>query len=74
MDYAFDFVGEQQVKNIEKPVRLYRVRLGDHGRITDGQGTSAASSAMALDSRRGGRSGAGSRQRGFLEQLSHTVG
>ncbi|MET4687681.1 adenylate/guanylate cyclase domain-containing protein [Sinorhizobium fredii] len=34
LDYAFDFVGEQQVKNIEKPVRLYRIRLGDHPRTT----------------------------------------
>lgn len=32
LDYGFDFVGEQQVKNIEKPVRLYRIRLGDHPR------------------------------------------
>lgn len=34
LDYAFDFVGEQQVKNIEKPVRLYRIRLGDYPRTT----------------------------------------
>ncbi|MEK1853687.1 MAG: adenylate/guanylate cyclase domain-containing protein [Phyllobacterium sp.] len=34
LDYGFDFVGEQQVKNIEKPVRLYRIRLGDHPRTT----------------------------------------
>jgi len=32
LDYGFDFLGEQQVKNIEKPVRLYRIRLGDHSR------------------------------------------
>jgi adenylate cyclase len=34
LDYGFDFVGEQQVKNIEKPVRLYRIRLGAHARTT----------------------------------------
>ncbi len=34
LDYGFDFLGEQQVKNIEKPVRLYRIRLGDHPRTT----------------------------------------
>ncbi len=32
LDYGFDFLGERQVKNIEKPVRLYRIRLGDHPR------------------------------------------
>jgi adenylate cyclase len=26
LDFGFDFLGEQQVKNIEKPVRVYRVR------------------------------------------------
>ncbi|MCA1443730.1 tetratricopeptide repeat protein [Ensifer sp. IC4062] len=34
LDYGFDFLGERQVKNIEKPVRLYRIRLGDHPRTT----------------------------------------
>ncbi|GEC34912.1 adenylate cyclase [Sinorhizobium fredii USDA 205] len=34
LDYGFDFVGERQVKNIEKPVRLYRIRLGNHDRTT----------------------------------------
>ncbi|MEI3856250.1 MULTISPECIES: adenylate/guanylate cyclase domain-containing protein [unclassified Ensifer] len=34
LDYGFDFVGEQQVKNIDKPVRLYRIHLGDHPRTT----------------------------------------
>jgi TolB-like protein/class 3 adenylate cyclase/tetratricopeptide (TPR) repeat protein len=28
LDYAFEFVGEQKVKNIETPVRLYQVRAG----------------------------------------------
>jgi len=31
LDYGFDFLGERQVKNIEKLVRLYRIRL-DHPR------------------------------------------
>ena len=26
LDFGFDFLGEQQVKNIAKPVRVYRVR------------------------------------------------
>ena len=26
LDFGFDFLGEQQVKNIDKPVRIYRVR------------------------------------------------
>ena len=26
LSYGFDFLGEQQVKNIPKPVRVYRVR------------------------------------------------
>src|SRR6185295_13044159 len=30
LDYGFEFLGEQQVKNIEKPVRLYRIGLGAH--------------------------------------------
>jgi adenylate cyclase len=30
LDYEFDFMGEQRVKNIEKPVRLYRVRFRAH--------------------------------------------
>ncbi|TCN30201.1 adenylate/guanylate cyclase domain-containing protein [Sinorhizobium americanum] len=34
LDYGFDFLGERRVKNIEKPVRLYRIRLGDHPRTT----------------------------------------
>jgi len=28
LDFGFDFLGERQVKNIEKPVRVYRVRGG----------------------------------------------
>ncbi len=28
LDAAFDDLGEQKVKNIEKPVRVYRIRLG----------------------------------------------
>jgi class 3 adenylate cyclase len=31
LDNEFDFLGEQRVKNIEKPIRVYRVRLGERG-------------------------------------------
>jgi len=31
LDHEFEFLGEQQVKNIDKPVRLYRVPVGAHG-------------------------------------------
>ena len=31
LDFDFDDLGAQQVKNIAKPVRVYRVRFGEHG-------------------------------------------
>ncbi len=31
LDFGFDDLGAQQVKNIAKPVRVYRVRFGEHG-------------------------------------------
>ena len=34
LDYGFEFLGEQRVKNIEKPVRLYRV--GPHTPVISG--------------------------------------
>ena len=42
LDFGFDDLGAQQVKNIAKPVRVYRVRFGDHG------STAAARSDEAL--------------------------
>ena len=41
IDLAFDDIGEQQLKNIARPVRAYRVRL-------DGRQRSAAAPALAL--------------------------
>ena len=35
LDFGFDDLGTQQVKNIAKPVRVYRVRFGDHGSTAD---------------------------------------
>jgi adenylate cyclase len=37
LDFGFDFLGEQPVKNIEKPVRVYRVRGAASGGIEGGR-------------------------------------
>jgi TolB-like protein/class 3 adenylate cyclase len=46
LDVAFDDMGEQQVKNIARPVRVYRVRLGE-GRGSEAQ-TVAPAPPLAL--------------------------
>ena len=35
LDYEYEFMGEQKVKNISKPVRLYRVRAKSNGDVLD---------------------------------------
>ena len=37
LEYSFEFMGEQSVKNIEEPVRVYRVGLGTDNRVTPGE-------------------------------------
>jgi adenylate cyclase len=49
LDFGFDFLGERPVKNIAKPVRVYRVR---------GEAASAQKRAQSLASRRWGAFGA----------------
>jgi adenylate cyclase len=41
LDLAFEDMGEQQVKNIARPVRVYRVRLGTAGSTPKVEGTPA---------------------------------
>ena len=36
LDAGFEYRGEQQLKNITKPVRAYAVRAGEHGVATEG--------------------------------------
>ncbi len=45
LSYGFDFLGEQQVKNIAKPVRVYRVRA--EPKTTGGAPSVKAEHAMA---------------------------
>lgn len=52
LDCGFEFIGEQQVKNIEQPVRMYRVLLDK---------TSAGQTVGTAEFGRGMRSGDGSR-------------
>jgi adenylate cyclase len=42
LDSAFDDLGEQQVKNIARPVRVYAIRLGDEAATPTAGKTSAA--------------------------------
>ena len=42
LDLAFDDIGEQRVKNIARPVRVYRVALPDRQRREAGQGSAAS--------------------------------
>ena len=48
LDLAFDDLGEQQVKNIRKPVRVYRVRLEI---MTDASGSAASGGCRAARSK-----------------------
>ncbi len=52
LDLGIDFLGEQEVKNIAKPVRVYSVRM-EHGeqRLSGGGERSAAGKAPALPDR-----------------------
>src|SRR4029079_12057007 len=51
LDLAFDNLGEQQVKNIRKPVRLYRVRheiMGEAGERPPAGGMAAGKPSIAV--------------------------
>ncbi len=46
LDFGYEYLGEQEVKNIRKPVRVFRVKTDDGG--AQGEGPGAASQDLAL--------------------------
>ena len=67
LDFEFEFLGEQQLKNIEKPVRLYRVGPQSTRRDRDGFGKTQTSCRVAPADCRGDGADPGRRRRSALE-------
>ena len=51
LDFAFDDMGEQHVKNITRPMRVYRIEFGAKASRSDVGGTGAGAARQAVDRR-----------------------